>query len=33
MYIVTANLLKSQNGTLFFAPVKTGQTGTGSLVE
>ena len=31
--IVTANLLESQNGTLLFARVKTGQTGTWSLVE
>ena len=30
---VTANWLKSQNGTLFFARVKTGQVGTWSLIE
>ena len=30
---VTANLLESPNGTLLFARVKMGQTGTWSLVE
>ena len=31
--IVTAKLLKSQDGNLFFRRVKTGRSGTWSLVE
>ena len=32
-YGVTAKLLKSQDGNLFFARVKTGRPGTWSLAE